>query len=117
MYFYFVKNTDKVFGSFPYPCNKCWYSIIFLPNKIFYVNFHKYALISRTFPFFSLIKFCMTICILINIYVYIYTYIMFIYIHNIVTPDPVYCYDCRTPNRTRRSVFLLLGDESRKCCK
>jgi len=24
---------------------------------------------------------------------------------------------CRTPNGTRRSVFLLLGDESRKCCK
>jgi len=38
-------------------------------------------------------------------------------INDIVTSDPVYCYDCRTPNGIRRSVFLLLGDESRKCCK
>jgi len=47
--YFFVKNTGKVFGSFP--CNKCWYSIIFLPNKVFYVNMDKCVLfiINRSF--------------------------------------------------------------------
>lgn len=28
-------NTGKVLSTFPYPCNKCWYSLQIVLNKIF----------------------------------------------------------------------------------